>query len=304
MTTAAHSASVRQCSGCGAQVELPPGAMSTRCGYCDAPLVDAARSTVSFDAVAPFRVDERVALERLRGYLAGRTWAPEAVRRAAVDRRSLRGVLVPFHVLDGVARSEWSAEVGVEWYETETYRDKDGKVQVRRVRRVEWFDASGTAVHRVEDHLVSASRGLPEAEANAIEPFDLGFAQPFDERWLAGFEAEVPSIGASEAGKVAAQELLDAASRSIAASLLPGDENRLREVSTQVEVGRRRMVLLPVWIAHYRHEGKPRRLLVNGQTGVVTGDVPTSVAKVMGAVFGGLLVAALLVWIAVTWGAR
>jgi hypothetical protein len=33
-----------------------------------------------------------------------------------------------------------------------------------------------------------------------------------------------------------------------------------------------RLILLPVWVADYSFEGKPRRAVINGQTGAIQGD--------------------------------
>jgi hypothetical protein len=39
-------------------------------------------------------------------------------------------------------------------------------------------------------------------------------------------------------------------------------------------------VLLPIWIAAYRYNGKPYQFLVNGQTGEVVGKAPWSFWKI------------------------
>jgi hypothetical protein len=168
------------------------------------------------------------------------------------------------------------------------------------VRETEWFHLSGTAARQVEDHMVSASMGLSEAESNALEPFDLGWAMPVDARLLSGFEAEVPSIARDQALTTANQELRDAEAQRIQDTLLPGDVNRLERIDSQVDIARCRAVLLPVWIATYAHKNVTRRLVVNGQTGRCAGDVPVSATKVTLAVLLGLLAIA-LVALAIWW---
>lgn len=296
----AHEVRVRQCTQCGATIEMDARALSAQCAYCDAPLVDEQRATTRLDAVAPFRVTREIAVARLHAYLRGKLWAPRAVKMLAVDGRSLRGVLVPHWVFDGVVRSSYDARVGIHWHRTETYRDSKGQQRTRTVRETEWFPLSGTAARQVEGHVVSASLGLPEAESNALEPFDLGWAVPVDSRLLSGFEAEVPSIARDRALTTANEELRAAEAQRIQRTLLPGDENRLERIDSQVEIARCRAVLLPVWIATYAHESVTRRLVVNGQTGRCAGDVPVSAAKVTLAVVLGLLVIALIA-LAIWW---
>lgn len=292
--SSAHGVRVRQCTQCGATIEMDVRALSAQCAYCDAPLVDEQRATTRLDAVAPFRVTREIAVAKLHEYLRARPWAPRAVKTLAIGGRSLRGVLVPHWVLDGVVRSSYDAAVGVHWHETESYRDSKGNRRTRLVRRTEWFQLAGTAARQVESHVVSASMGLPEAESNALEPFDLGWALPVDSRLLSGFEAELPSIARDRALITASEELRTTESRRIQDTLLPGDVNRVEHISSQVEIARCRAVLLPVWIATFTHRNVTRRLLVNGQTGRCAGDVPVSATKVTVAVVLGLLVLALI----------
>jgi hypothetical protein len=243
-------------------------------------MVDEARAAAAFHSIVPFRVPERAALERLRTYLDGRHFAPRELRDVRLRRRGLRGVLVPFWVYEGVVRSEYRAKVGLHWYRRESYVDPDGNTQTRQVRETEWFPLRGAAARQVEDHVVSASVGLPEHEANALGPFDLGWATSYDPRLLSGFEAELPTIAEADAEHTARDELRDAEALRIHRELLPGDANRLDWISSEVEVKSRRLMLLPVWIATARHGPLVLRLVVNGQTGEVAGRVPISKFKV------------------------
>jgi hypothetical protein len=258
------------------------------CSYCGSPLVDDARAEQAIDQVAPFRVEKSVAQTKLREFLAGKFWAPSALRKLRVDARGLRGVLVPFWVYAGVVRSEYASRIGIYWYRTETYTDSKGKTRTRTVRETEWFSLDGTAARRVQDHLVSASTGLSEAEANALEPFDLGWARDFDPRLVSGFEAELPSVDRGQANQTAAEELRDLEAARIQSSFLPGDVHTVKQISSAVDIERCQIVLLPVWMSSFKHKGAVHRLLVNGQTGEVIGQVPKSVAKIALAVLGAV----------------
>jgi hypothetical protein len=271
---------VLHCTGCGATVAFAESALSTACSYCDSPMVDEDRATMSIDGVVPFRIPRRGAVELIRAHLDGRRWAPPSLRKLRVHGRGLRGVLVPFWVYEGVVRSEYRAKIGLHWYRSETYTDAEGKQQTRRVRETEWRRLRGTAARQIEDHVVSASLGLPEPEANALAPFDLGWVTSYDPRLLSGFEAELPTVAELDADQTALAELREAEAERIRLELLPGDVNRLDRISSEVELASRRLVLLPVWISVQRHGDAVLRLLVNGQTGRVIGRVPVSKAKI------------------------
>lgn len=280
----------RQCPSCGASVELPPERLADSCAFCEAPLVDASGEAEPVEHVLPFDVDRERAARALRGWLQGKWLAPEAVRKAARPA-ALHGVLVPFWVFDGVARSRWDARVGVNWSRTTTSTHVvNGRPQVRTrtVTETEWFPLSGTHAATYTRQLVSASRGLPEAEANGLEPFDLGRATPWSPERVAGWIAERPTVDHDEAARIVAREVAERENATLRREFLPGDRAEDVRNDTSLAIERVELALLPVWIATFRRGGKPFRLLVNGQTAEVVGVAPRSPWKV------GCLVALLL----------
>ncbi len=155
---------------------------------------------------------------------------------------------------------------------------------------------SGTHARVWHDHLVSASEGLDEAEANELEPFDLGRSRPWAPAHVAGLAAEHPTIPPQRARSTAAAELQAAEKAQIAAEFLPGDAHRSLEVSTQVDLRSVELVLMPVWLAVAGQGEEAVRMLVNGQTGEVVADLPRSKAKI------ALFVVLLLAFVAALFG--
>lgn len=279
---------IRRCSVCGAAVELAAAARTATCAFCDSALVDDDGSTAvePVDRVVPFAVPRARAAALLGAYLAGHWFAPEALRRAARPDE-LRDVLVPFWVFDAVARTTFDTSIGIDWYRTQTYTViVNGKAQtrVRTVRETEWFPLSGSHVRQWTDHLVSASRGLAEREANALEPYDLGRSRPYADALVAGVTAEHPTVPRAEAEPLARKELAALERRVIAAGHLPGNHHRGFTSQTTCALEPPRLCLLPVWIASVGGPAGPVRLLVNGQTGEVVGAVPRSWRKIAGVV--------------------
>ncbi len=291
------SSQLFNCPQCGASVALPTGRLSDRCSFCESPLVAAdAIASISVDRVAPFDLNGTQASGRLRTHLAGQWLAPETVRKGARPE-VLDPVLVPFWCYQATAHSDWQAQIGIWWTRTETYTVMvDGKPQTRtrQVRETEWFDTQGTHVATYVDHMVSGSKGLPESEANALEPFDLGRSRPFDVALLAGLVAEQPNVDHSEARATASQELANLEHGALR-GFLPGNEFRSLQNQTRSEVNEVELVMLPVWIATFRHQGEVWRLLVNGQTGEVVGKVPRDWKKIAGLVLGLLFALAAIV---------
>ncbi|MCA9571637.1 MAG: hypothetical protein KC656_27550, partial [Myxococcales bacterium] len=276
---------LRQCTNCGAAVEVDDAVLSATCRFCDSPLVDGARAAEVVDGVVPFTVPKARARDAIVRWLAGLWFVPTALQRAS-RADELGAVFVPAYAHEALCRSRWTARIGLHWTRTETYTTvENGKTvtKTRQVTETEWFPTSGTHAVVWHDHLVSASQGLSEAESNALEPFDLGQAVPFAPEVVAGVAAEQPTRTHAEVDAVAHDELLGRA-RDAVARLLPGDRSSGLSVQTDVDVQGVRLVLLPVWIAAVTAGGHTVRVLVNGQTGEVVGQVPTDWGKVVVAV--------------------
>ena len=296
---------IRRCPTCGAAVEADESVMSTSCAFCDSPLVDSTHEAEPVDAVAPFVVPKERAVALLKGFLQSQRLAPESVRKAA-EPEALEAVFVPFYAYDAMASSEYSAQVGINWQRTETYTAyEDGKAvtKTRTVTETEWFPLSGTHKREWKNHLVSASKGLPEVEANELEPYDLGRAKPYSPALTAGIMAEHPTIAHRQAEDVARNELHGLEKRVIASKILPGDKYQALQTTTHVDVQAVRLVLLPVWIAAVKTPKGPLRLLVNGQTGEVVGKVPRSWTKVILLGLVAMVILALFLGFLLTGGA-
>lgn len=307
------------CTACGAVVESDVREVATRCAYCASPLVDTKRAASAIDAVVPFRLSKRAALERLRAHIGDRWWTPEALRKLArrgqLQTDSVQGVLVPFYAYDATLRADYSARVGVHWERTETRQaktrrpkpDKAGETihiepeqpqtRTKLVRETEWFDLRGSMGTQLDGHLVCASAGLSGERARALAPFDLGRAAAFDPRLLLGWSAELPSKARRDIDREAHATLSDLGRAHLRDQHLTGDVHRLRTVELDVEIHRVRLVLLPIWLATVRLGGAPVQLAINGQSGRCVGRVPTSIAKVASVVVAAVIAVLVALWI-------
>lgn len=294
----------RRCDGCGATLASAPERIAQRCSYCDAHLVDATAVAV-VDAVCPFAISQRAAMQRMREHVAGNPWLASELRllarRGQLRPEVLRGVLVPYFVYDARTQSRWQARIGVDWWRRETVRDKDGKTRTEHVRETEWFELGGTAVGEWLDHLECASVALTAEEVDRLGGFDLGAAVAYDPRVLAGSVAELPSRTRAQVDRDATAAVRELEARRIEHKLLPGDHARIVALATEVTLGHARLVLAPVWLASFRHGGRSHRILVHGQHGACVGRPPLSRAKVSLAAAGFALAIVALLWLAGVW---
>ncbi|HVG61415.1 MAG TPA: hypothetical protein VNA24_22835 [Hyalangium sp.] len=284
------------CQSCGAQLVVADTLRTTVCPYCAAPSVVQRPPTADRPPPAfalGFTQTPQRARELARENLLRRSfWAPSSVRNASVEE--LRGIYVPAWLYSALAESDFSASIGENYTETETYTTtENGKTvtKTRQVTKTEWRSLSGHHAEYIPDVLVTASSGLPNAELEHIEPFDLRALRRYDDALVAGWISEEPSLPQQQCQEQARAEVT-ALLRKRLAAFMPGDSHRNLQYSTRFHQESLAMCLLPVWVMAMRHDPKspPLRFLVNGQTGKVYGRVPVSWVKVLLAVLLGLLV--------------
>ena len=84
------------------------------------------------------------------------------------------------------------------------------------------------------------------------------------------------------------------------ANFMPGDSSHVDHFETEFSDENIDLVMLPIWVfaARYPHGGEQRtlRILINGQTGEIQGDLPRSIPKIVAGVVLGLLIIAIVVF--------
>jgi len=296
------------CQECGAALAVGEAQKTASCPYCASPSVierppspDAPRP----EFVVGFSLGPDVAREHTQRWLAQQSLFTETgVRTAKVD--SLRGIYLPAYLYSGLARTRYRASIGENYPQQETYwaTNSQGK-RVRRTRTViktEWRPLSGERAEYVTERVVTASRGVPNRDLEAIEPFDLRALGRYDPALLSGWLAEEPSMSAQQCWELARREALSEVGARLS-RFMPGDSHRDLAYESSFERESAVLVMLPVWAMalRYRPDKPVFRLLINAQSGRVFGVAPRSrlkVALAIGAVvlfFGGLVGMLLLV---------
>ena len=283
---------VLNCPNCAAQVEFDPDTHAAECPFCATPVVtDTGISRhIKPRGVLPFALDERAAQKAMTDWL-GRLWfAPSGLKDYARKGRRMQGIYVPYWTFDADTESRYRGERGTVYYVTRTV-SRNGKTERRRVAKVRWRAASGRVARFFDDVLVLASRSLPKAYTDALEPWDLAALEPYQPQYLAGFRAEAYTVGLEEGYAEARQRMARVIERDVRFDI-GGDRQRIHEIDTEISGVTFKHVLLPVWLAAYRYRGRSYRFVINGRSGRVQGERPYSAIKITIAVVLGLLTAA------------
>ncbi|MGF1464995.1 MAG: hypothetical protein ACFCGT_02575 [Sandaracinaceae bacterium] len=278
--TAAPSLAL-ECQQCGSALVVTASQRTARCAYCASPSVverppTRDRPTAAFTLA--FVVQPERALAIARRWVRRPLLAPEAFRRAKVAE--IQGLYLPAYLYSAAVYSEFSARIGENYTVTETYQ-QNGKTKTRTRTKTEWRDLAGRHATYVSDRVVTASRGIPNPELEAVEPFDLRAMHRHTPKLISGWAAEEPSMPLEACRAMAREEALAEVGRQLRA-FMPGDKHRDLQYRSRMEQEDLALILLPVWVlpVRYRADKPPVRLLVNGQTARIHGKPPTSWLKV------------------------
>jgi len=257
------------CKGCGALFTLPPAQVSGACPFCESPHViqtSAERELIQPEGILPFQFDADRALHIARQWLKKRSFRPGDLDQKSALARP-RGVYMPF----------WTFDIGgqVKWHAT-----------IEKDRQVIHRDDLYLVDH--DDLLVPGTHSLPPDTLNKLSNFDTRALVPYSPDLLANWPTEIYQIPLADASLVARQRALEAARTRIRDYILSAENVRdLNCSSLGIVINTYKLVLLPVYVAGYRYQGRYFSLGINGQTGQVGGNVPRSqVQKLLAWVLG------------------
>jgi DNA-directed RNA polymerase subunit RPC12/RpoP len=269
------------CRDCGATVNVTPGEQTAKCAFCGSHQVlaqESAGTAIRPESLVPFKVDKVAANKKFEEWLGELWFRPNDLKKMA-KLQEMGGVYIPFWTFDAWCRSDWTADAGYYYYETEYYTDANGNQATRQVQRTRWEPAAGWRQDFFDDTLVCASKGLPGELVAKFETFNTKQLTPYQPEFLAGWRAESYAVELMPAWGTAQQKMSDVQQGRCGGDV-PGDTHRNLFVRNQFSHVTFKHVLLPIWIAAYRYKDKPYQFLVNGQTGEVVGKAPWSFWKI------------------------
>ena len=284
-----------RCPSCGALVEFRGAEHATECPFCATPVASGTGSTrlIKPQALIPFQLTEPQARKAMTNWLGSLWFAPNKLVDYARKGRAMTGIYVPFWTFDAATRSRYTGARGDYYYETRTVTVMvDGRPQQRReqVQKIRWTRASGQVARFFDDVLVLASRSLPRRYTDGLAPWDMGALIGYRPDYLAGFTAEGYTVSLAD-GQVISREVMAQTIANDVRRDIGGDQQRIDGLDTAYSQETFKHVLLPVWMAAYKYNGKTYRFVINGQTGKVQGERPWSVWKIAFAVILAALAA-------------
>ncbi|MES2477304.1 MAG: zinc ribbon domain-containing protein [Verrucomicrobiota bacterium] len=286
-----------KCESCQAISIFDPDRAAQRCDFCGSPSivpVDDLKDLITPESVLPAVVPATRVRDQLRTWYGSRWWAPNKLKRSALTD-TLHGIYLPYWTFDAHVDADWTAESGYYYYETETYRDGNGKTQTRQVRRTRWERSAGSLSHFFDDDAVPGTVGVHTALLRKVEPFPTtSDLKPYEPAFVRGWTVERYQVDLRQASQISKQQM-DSTIHQLCSNDVPGDTQRNLDVESLYQGRTFKHVLVPVWLASYTYGSKNYQVVVNGYTGKMAGEHPLSWVKITLAVLAAIIVLLLII---------
>jgi len=247
-----------QCRGCGAAFILAPDVISATCSYCGSPhviAIDETRELIEPDGIIPFAFEQKNAGR----YLVN--WAKKKKVKPDGKVQRPQGIYLPV----------WSFDLGGEIPYTAQIT-----VNERNSRKMVVKTISDTHPVVATNVPVAATCKQGSLLKDALEGFNLAEAVSYDPRFLSDWPAEVYEITMSDASLDARKTVYDQTRHEVELLLgIQGNISNFKPASSSMSIELFKLLLVPAWLTSYTVEGKTYKVLVNGQTGAVTGETPS-----------------------------
>lgn len=248
---------VVQCDACGGAVAYDAADEQAACLFCASVALRVDESDESMrtpGSMLPFELDAAQADKQFRRWARSSWWYAKPLRRLSIE---LTPMLLPIWRFEAALETHWAGLVSA-----------PGTRNGSRPR-------SGVE-HAELGTVVPASMGLRADELDAVMPFREGAAVRFD----SSLPHEIPALSERAASEKAREALLTEHRNRIARA------QRLTRCNADavIRVRGAELLMVPIYIASLRFRDRPWRLVINGQTGAVTGRAPLDRRKIAGVV--------------------
>ncbi|WP_147676151.1 DNA helicase PriA [Algibacter pacificus] len=272
---------ILHCKNCGANQHIKDNYKSLACIYCGSPLIieDAYHEEwILPGAVLPFQIDQKKAFQIFKTWVESLWFAPDDLKKAAIDPEQTRGLYVPYWTFDAQLYAHYTGKRGKYYYITKTIGSGKNRKTVKE-RRTRWYATSGNISGFIDDTLIKASSQKQGVIPKKISRWNLKLLKPFNNSFLSGFVTEKYTIplqkGHIESNKVAKTIAKNWARRDIG-----GDTQKVTSIDITLTNETFKHILLPVYISTYSFKGKRYSFFVNGENGFIAGQRPYSIWKI------------------------
>ena len=259
------------CNTCGGEIVTDETTGATECPYCGNPVIMTGQFAGSLrpDLVIPFKMDKKAAMAALHNHYKGKVLLPK-VFKDQNHIKEVKGLYVPVWLFDA------DADAHVQYKATRVRHWSDSNYRYTETSHFAVTRAGGIGFEHVP---VDGSSKMDDTLMESIEPFHVRDAVDFQTAYLSGFLADKYDVDA-DASVVRANQRIKHSTETAFAATVQGYTTVVPVSSTiNLQNGRARYALYPVWILNTKWNGQKFTFGINGQTGKIAGDLPMDKGK-------------------------
>lgn len=284
------------CHSCGGEIVCDENTAASSCPFCGNAVVFMGQFSGALkpDYVIPFKLDKKEATLALKKHYKGKRLLPKAFKdENHIDE--VKGVYVPYWLFDT------GAQVSMRYRGTRVRSFSDSRYYYTETSYFSLIREGSVAFEKVP---VDGSKKMPDDLMESLEPFDFSKAVDFQTAYLAGFLADKYDVDAKQGAGRVNERIKKSVEELFYGTVGHYTAVRKESGSIQLQNGKVKYALYPVWILNTTWNGQKYLFAMNGQTGKMAGNLPLDKAAYARWLFGltGALGAALfaisyLIWL-------
>lgn len=267
------SLDVLTCETCGGEVMTDANTSSTRCPYCNNPVLVKHRLVGGYKPsyIIPFSLEKEHAVENLSKFLKGKILLPSKFKTEN-KVEDISGLYVPYWIFDA------DVDGKATWRATKVRTWSSGDYNYRETRHYKIIRSGNIAFDNIP---VDASSKMPDDLMESIEPFDFSGAKEFSTAYITGYCADKYDVSKEENFGRATQRIkegtVDALRNTISGySTVSFESSNINLYNSNADYA-----YYPVWTLNTKYKDKDFKFAMNGQTGRLVGNLPTSIPKLI-----------------------
>ena len=257
---------VYTCNTCGGEIVADETTGASECPFCGNPVVMTGQfaGDLKPDLVIPFKVDKKGAIAALKNHYKGKILLPK-VFKDQNHIKEVKGLYVPVWLFDT------DADAHVRYKASRVRSWSDSNYDYTETSYFSVTRAGGIAFDNVP---VDGSTKMDDTMMESIEPFRVEDGVDFQTAYLSGYLADKYDVNAEQSIARANERIKNSTEQAFADTVQGYTSVVPVHTSIQLQNGRARYALYPVWILNTQWNGQKFTFGINGQTGKIAGDLP------------------------------
>jgi DNA-directed RNA polymerase subunit RPC12/RpoP len=257
---------VYTCNTCGGEIVADETTGASECPFCGNPVVMTGQfaGDLKPDLVIPFKVDKKGAIAALKNHYKGKILLPK-VFKDQNHIKEVKGLYVPVWLFD----TDADAHVRYKASRIRTWSDSNYDYT-----ETSYFSVTRAGGIGFDNVPVDGSTKMDDTMMESIEPFRVEDGVDFQTAYLSGYLADKYDVNAEQSIARANERIKNSTEQAFADTVQGYTSVVPVHTSIQLQNGRARYALYPVWILNTQWNGQKFTFGINGQTGKIAGDLP------------------------------